>query len=306
MAQLTKRKAGRKYKVDSRGITSLSRPYQIILDDTMDAETVSFSGIPAIGSAHPSYSKLKVVGYDIEEGTDAAKKTLNITVNYAIEETETYDPGGGASSETYALEQWGWDSSTDQKELVQDIDGNQVLNSAGDPFDSVPSVSTYSPVFTKVIKTAARKSGAMAYNCKVNQGSVTIGDQSFPEGSILCSVEEQKLIGDTRWDYRYIIRLKYKTNKVKLEGNSAFTDIGWDVAVTDTGMREIDRSTAQKVMISMPSAETGVPCQISSPALLDGQGHAQEITSSASGTPYNFRFKAYERASFPTWFYSEA
>ena len=301
MAQSTKRKDGRKYKVDSGGINSLRRKYQIVMDSTMDAETLSFSNVPAIGSAHPSYNYLFVSSYDIEEGEGAAKKTLTVWVNY--ERSEVYNDSEHQT--TCAVEHWGWDSATDQKELTTDADGKDVVNSAGDPFDTVPQVSVYSPVFTKIVKFTARQSSAMACNCKVNSGALTIGSMSCPEGSLLCSVEEERLIGDANWKYRYTIRLKYKTNKVKIALANNLTDIGWDVAVTDAGMRELQNG--MPVIITRPGKENGVPCAVTSPELLDGQGGA--VARSASGTaavPYNFRFKAYERTSIPSWFYTES
>ena len=303
MSSITKRKDGRKYKVDFGGINSLRRKYQIVMDSTMDSETLSFSGVPAIGSAHPTYNYLFVSSYDIEEGEGAEKKTLTVWVNY--ERSEVYTDGEGEEQTTCAVEHWGWDASTEQKELVSDADGKPVLNSAGDPFDSVPLVSTYSPVFTKVVKFTSRKSSAMACNCKVNDGAVTIGSMSCPEGSLLCSVEEERLIGDANWKYRYTIRLKYKTNKVKIAGADTLTDIGWDVAITDAGMRELDSGVP--TLIKVIDHETGKRCAVTSPELLDGQGNA--VSRSASGNPanpYNFRFKAYERTSIPSWFYIES
>lgn len=305
MSSTTKRKDGRKYKVDAGGINSLRRKYQIVMDSTMDSEDISFTSVPAIGSAHPTYSYLTVASYDIEEGEGSEKKTLTVWVNY--ERSELYvDPTDQTSS--WTVDQWGWDASTEQKELTEDAaTGSPVVNSAGDPFESVPAVSTYSPVFTKIVKFAARKSGAMAYNCKVNSASITIGDLACPEGTLLCSVEEQRLIGDSNWKYRYIIRLKYKTNKVKIARAETKTEIGWDIAVTDAGMRAIDSNNAL-ARIKALDPETGRSYEVASPELLDGTGHvvSRSSTSTTTPTPYNFRFKAYERADFPAWFYSES
>lgn len=303
MSLTTKRKDGRKYKVNSAGIGSLRRKYQVIMDSTMDEELLSFPGVPAIGSAHPSFSNLFVAYYDIEEGEGPAKKTLTVWANYERSEV-SYD--GGTLGETpCAIEKWGWDSSTDQKELNQDaITGKALLNSAGEPFDSVPLVSVYSPVFVKVVKFADRQSDAMVHNCKVNDAAVTIGSMSCPAGSLLCAVEEERIFDDPVWNYSYTIRLKYKTNKVKLEGSDVWTDIGWDVAVVDTGMRELKNGVL--VMITRGDGENGLPCKITTPELLDGHGSA--VARSASGAPateYAFRFAAYERTSIPSWFYSE-
>ena len=296
-----KQKDGRKYQVDGSGITSLKRDYIVIQNVTMDAdgEATSFTGVPAIGSAHPNFSGLYVQSYDVQEGTGKDKNILTVTVNYGPKTVET--SGEGSSLITSRVDEWGWDDGTDEKELVEGVDGTAVVNSAGDPFESVPKITAPAPVFTKVVSFASRQSGWADSMCKVNDSSVDIGNKSFPIGSLLCTVAEKRIIGSSdNMKYQYTIRLRYKSNKVKIAGASSATDIGWDVAVTDAGMREIDAS-GDKVLIRVKDKETGKLCTVTSATLLDGQGGKL-----ADGEdPYNFRFQAYERASFPSWFYSE-
>ena len=137
--------------------------------------------------------------------------------------------------------------------------------------------------------------------CKVNDSSVTIGGKSFPIGSLLCTVAEKRIIGRSdNMKYQYTIRLRYKSNKVKIAGASTSTDIGWDVGIVDCGMKEINAS-GDKVLIRDIDPETKRPVVVTSAKLLDGNGRKL-----ADGEdPYIFRFQAYERASFPGWFYSE-
>ncbi len=304
MAQSIKRKDGRKYKVDKYGINSLRRKYQVVMDSTMDSENISFSGVPAIGSKHSTYKYLYVASYDIEEGEDAAKKTLTVYVNYERDESAI-----NVDDNENKVEQWGWDSSTDQKDLVKDYDGKSVVNSAGDPFDSVPQVSVYTPVFTKVIKCSSRQNNGMKCNCTVNDTEITIGSMKCPKGTLLCSVEEQRIFDSDIWNYRYTVRLKYKTNKVALGDSEELTEIGWDVGVVDKGMREL--KDGKKVMITSFNWETNAPCTATTPELLNGSGEAVSRSASQGnvGSPppkqYILRFAAYERASFPNWFYSE-
>ena len=52
-------------------------------------------------------------------------------------------------------------------------------------------------------------------------------------------------------------------------------------------------------------AETGKKCTVTSPELLDGQGHAVTRSSGTTPKPYNIRFQAYERVNIPDWFVSE-
>ena len=92
-----------------------------------------------------------------------------------------------------------------------------LLNSAGDPFDSVPKVMVPAPVFTKVMKFKARQSGWASAHCKVNGAPVEIGGVEFPTGSLLCTVAEKRIIGSKDWKYQYTVRLRYKSNLVVIE-----------------------------------------------------------------------------------------
>lgn len=305
MASVLKQKDGRRWSVKSSGITSLKRKYQVILDDITGAngEAVSFTGVPAIGTAHPSHAGLFVDSYDVEEGEGNEKKTLTIYVNYAERTTET--SGEGSSAVTSQVEEWGWDSGSAERELTDAADGTAVLNSAGDMFDRVPTISVPASTFTKVMKFTTRQSGASACDCKVNASAVTIGGRTYPVGSLLCHVAEKRIIGDSDWKYRYTIQLQFRTNPVKLAGSNSATDIGWDVAIVDAGMREKDATTGKLKLIKAVDPETGKRCAVTSPELLDGSGKAVVRSSSSTPKPYNIRFQAYERVSIPSWFYSE-
>lgn len=297
MAIQVKQKAGRKYSVDSGGITQLKKDFIIIQDDIMTAngEVLTFSGVPAIGSAHPSYPGLFVLSYDVAEGEGKDKHTLVVTANYGPHTSEA----SGSGEAAVAVEEWGWDDGADEIELTAGKDGTPVLNSAGDPFDSVPKVLAPAPIFTKVMKFRQRQSGWAAANCKVNSSALTVGGMSCPIGTLLCTIGEKRIFGDPEWKYRYTVHLRYKSNPVKINGANNLTDIGWDVAVTDAGMREI--IDGEKKLIRVLDKETGKMCTVTSAALLDGQGAKLDEGSS----PYNFRFQAYERATFPDWYFSE-
>lgn len=299
MASVTRQRAGRKWTVDSTGIKSLEREYVVVRDDILggDAEAVSFAGVPKIGSAHPNHPGLFVQGYDVREGESSDKKTIVVAVKYSTIDIETIAQEQGEVSAQ--VEEWGWDDGTDEKELTCDTTGKAVLNSAGDPFESVPKVSTPAPVFTKTMKFTSRQSGWSSCNCKTNAEALTIGSQSCEKGTLLCTVAERRVIGDAYWKYQYTVKLRYKTNKVAVNGKESATEIGWDVAVADAGMRE--KSGDKKVLIRSIDAETGKVCQVASATLLDGAGKKAE----EGATPYYFRFAAYESASFPAWFYSE-
>ena len=185
------------------------------------------------------------------------------------------------------------------------VDGTPVVNSAGDPFDSVPEVEAPAPTFTKVIKFAGRHRYA-DFLCTVNANEVTIGGMTCAPYTLLCSVSEKLNIGDNQWPYTYTVRLKYRTNIITKGGDTQAGEIGWQVAVVDAGMREKDDTTGELKLIQILSKETGQAANVTAPELLDGHGKA--VARSASGapaTPYNLTFMAYKAVTWPSWFYSE-
>lgn len=306
--QWSKIKAGRSWKVDGKGIPSLKRIYIVKLDDVLavDGEIRSFAGVPTVGSPHPMFPYLRVKDYDVEEGKRGDKIVLLVTVNYevSIVVSEGVDPED-PDSEAFdcEVERWGWDDGTEQKELTTAVDGTAVLNSAGDPFDRVPTVGVWAPTFVKIFKTEERKN-YLKHNCKVNNVAITISGISFPAGTLLCSVAEEMLIGEEKWKFKYTVNLKYRTNLVALGNGGNPVECGWDATVVDTGMREW-RDDMKRVVVAT-DFETGRPCKVSSPALLDGSGHAQvQATQQDQVYPYVFRFKAYERTYIPKSFFSE-
>ena len=299
-------KAGTTYGVDPGGATDIREHYQVVLDAPLENGEIftefddGETSIPAMESEHPDRPGYYVSRYDVKQPAGADKATLDVTVIYSA---EGYDEN--ESEVLTNVEKWGWDDSTAERELVTDVTGAPVLNSAGDPFDSVPSVSTPAPVFMKAVRYKARQSGWFGKNCTVNSAAVTIGGQSFPARTLLCTVSEERVIGDETWPYRYTVRLRYRSNKQTIEGATTVTECGWDAVVVDTGMREKNATTGKLELIRVISAETGQPAAITSPALLDGAGNAQDPGGTRPIAPYNFRFKAYDETTWPEWFYSE-
>lgn len=300
MSANAKQKAGRKYTVDAGGITTLKKDFIVVQDSAMAAngETLTFPGVPAIGSKHPAYPGLYVESYDVQEGDGTNKNVLTVTVNYGPRTTET--SGEGESAVAVAVDEWGWDDGTDERELVSGADGTPVRNSAGEPFESVPKYMVPAPVFVKVMKFKGRQSGWQDARCKVNASSITIGGVTCPAGSLLCTVGEKRLIGNADWKYQYTVRLRYKSNPVKIKGAKTETDIGWDVSVADVGMREVGKDGKTELIRDI-DPETKKPCTVTTAALLDGKGKKL----ARGEEPYNFRFQTYKRADFPIWFYSE-
>lgn len=293
---------GRKWSDTSDG-GSAKRRFKIIGLAVGFDPSWNYTGLPKVGDAHPSLDGYECSSRDFEEGQGKDKATVVVTVNYSPATQET--SGTGEDQRTCQVDEWGWDDGSEEVELVEDADGVQVLNSAGDPFDSVPKHSVPAPTFTKAMRFKARQSGWNSCNCKVNDSPVTIGGITYPTATLLCSVAEKLIIGDKNWKYLYTVHLKYRSNKVIVGGDSAKTEIGWDAAQLDAGMRAKQTIGGEEkvALIRKVDPETGKMCVVTSPALLNGNGYVRSET--ANDEPYNLKFKAYERAAIPSWFYSE-
>jgi hypothetical protein len=308
-------KDGTGYSVNDSGATDIALHFQVQLSEPLGQGQLftSFSdgttSVPAIGSVHPARQGYYASNYEVKQPSGSAKNTLDVTVKYAPQSFVTEGGGGDPPEPEFVslIEQWGWDDGTTQRELVTAVDGTPVLNSAKDPFDSVPQVETPSPTFTKVVRFAERKAGWFNYNCKVNDQTVTIGGISFPAGTLLCTICETIDIANFNWPFKYSVRLRYRTNEALIAGETANPEeCGWDAVVCDAGMREVDTMTGQLKVIQVLSSETGEPVNVTSPELLNGAGQAVTRGSQSSPvTPYNMRFKAYKDTTFPGWFTSQ-
>lgn len=318
MATVVTLRDGRTWSDDGTGATGLQRRYRVILDAPLAADgealfiksLVDAGLIPAVGSAHPNDGALAVQKYEVREGESSAKHLVELVAHYERVVVGSaragFSDSESAEEDTCAVTEWGWDSSTGQRELTTAADGKAVLNSCGDAFDRVPTVAVFTPTFTKVMKFKTRQAGVQAYNCKVNQSEIRIGGMTCGVASLLCAVAEKRIFGEKGgWKYQYTVNLRYMSNPVAFidgsEGN--VEDVGWDAAVVDTGMREW--KDGKLVLIQQRSGEGGVFRPVTSPELLDGSGHAVTRSSSGSPSPYVFRFQAYKRVNFPEWFYSE-
>ena len=181
--------------------------------------------------------------------------------------------------------------------------GKALLNTAGQPFDSVPQIEIPSPVFTKVLKTKSRMGGWPSFQGKVNSGAVTVGGVSCAKHALRCvQLDCERLWGDEfGYLYRYTIGLQLMQNKAVIEGGSE-EDIGWDLAIVSAGTMELREGADVATPIKVVSAETGKEVFVTNPVLLDKDGKAM---LERGAEPYALRFSPYQEASFPGDFYSE-
>ena len=313
MSMTAKLIGNRRWSVAANGdITSLTRRYLIVRDTLPSAanaaaeEIASCTGLPALGSAHSTaHSNLVCVGYAFEEGTDGNKKVLFVDVTYSSESSSASEANKVPRGQD--IESCGWRSGSVSRDLVKDAaTGETVLNSAGQPFDSVPQIDVPAPTFHMTKKTVARQTTWKAAVGKVNAASVTIGGVSGGKHCFrVVQCDEEKLWNDEfGYGYRYTIAIQLMSNLVKIEGGSTETDIGWDLGIVDCGTYQKNPFDASEVTpIQVESPTTGKPCYVTSPVLLDGSGQAM---LEFGATPYVFRVQAYPETTIPSAMYDES
>lgn len=303
-----KLKDGRKWTVDATsGITSLSRRYMLVRDSipagTTTEEIVEAAGLPDLGSVHSEkHPALRCVGYSFEEGTEGGKRVLYCDVQYSQYSTEASEANRPPRGQ--AVESYGWKSGFVQRDMLKDAQtGKALLNTAGQPFDSVPQIEIPSPVFSKVLKTKARQDGWPSFQGKVNSTALTVGGVSCAKHALRCvQLDCERLWGDEfGFLYRYTIGLQLMQNTAVIEGGSE-ADIGWDLAIVSAGTMELREGADVATPIKTVSAETGKEVFVTNPVLLDKDGKAM---LERGAEPYALRFSPYQEASFPGDFYSE-
>lgn len=314
MSMTARLKGFRKWQVDQvGGLSGFTARYQAIRETdpagTMADIVTSIDGLPPVGAAidETLFPNMIVRGYSMEEGEINERRVINIDVTCSLRDPQNWDvsqfPPRGQ-----AIQELSFTSGTVSRDLTHDaITGKLVLNSAGQPFDSVPQIDVPSPVFRKVLKVRSAQDWAK-YQGKVNASAITVGGVSCAPHQVRCVQADRVKLWNDEFGFveQWTIGLQIMSNVAEIEGGSA-TEIGWDLAIVDQGtMQKNDGSGGQEgdvVPIMVTSAETGKEIAVSQPVLLDGQGYAM---LEQGATPYAFRFAPYAETTFPTDFYSES
>lgn len=296
---------GREWSVDAQGAQTLTCKYMAFVENPIANASLpaTFTGLPAIGSAHPSFPGLFAQSYKIHEGEGSEKTRIEIDVEYApVSSTGTpgEDEEEGEPIVNF-VEAIGWRSGSVSRDLAADATtGAAVLNSAGMPFESVPQVDRPSPTFYKTFKTIGRWENFVGYVNKVNSGTMTLGGLSFAANQVRCvQADEERIFNDASgFKYRYTVAFQVMSNKVKVNGGNSVTECGWQMPIVDCGT--VQRVSGETKRICVPS-DDGAEVPVSAPVLLDGSG----AWDPSRTTPYMLLFDAYPKTTFPSLMYSE-
>lgn len=259
---------GRSLDIDAHGrVTRITRKYQILRNDPLTADNIGdVTGLPAMRSAHPTYTRLFAIGYTINEDGNGVRWTVDVA--YARSLPVRTDFGGPADSDELARS---WSTKDIQVDLVTDaLTGKPLLNALGDPFQDVPQVARAMPVFTLrklVTKGVAAK---IALSGTVNSVAITVDGVSVVKHGGRLTVSATKIYTDPEEDdlHEVTYELDIMANPVVV--GAAVVDIGWDRAIVQQGFYYKDggqRSRAMEV-----DGETNTPRPSVGPVLLAADG----------------------------------
>lgn len=283
--------------------TEVTETYEVFFAEPVarGALFASVANLPSIGARHPAFGSLYAQGYRVKEGTGSGMNRYEIEVAYAPVSTTGTPEEDEEETPICYVESIGWRTGSVSRDFVVDAEsGVAVLNTAGQPYESVPQVDRPSPTWYKVFKTKDRQSSYVGYYGSVNGGAMTVGGYSCAKDTLRCvQADEEMIFNDLAgYKYRYSIALQWMSNKVKLRDSNTETECGWQLAIVSTGT--VQRTSSGLKRITIPD-QSGNEVPVSAPVLLDGNG----AFSASRTNPYTVAYVAYPRKNFPSIFTSE-
>lgn len=253
---------------DSEKATEYTEHYTVIMPSTKDIASLSnVSGIPMNGdkSTKNGLTHLRVHSIRFNK-VDDNSTVWNIDVSYGI-------PGSGKGvlfaeegGSDYVSVSWGVDEIT--SDMCYDVDNTPVINSAGDPFDSVPQKTAFAPHITIVRRE--RNFPDLSLIGTVNSEPTTILGVTFGKHCARLKMQVNQIAAKKPYEVTYeIIGM---TNIAPAEGynTGTFEDWGWDIPMVECGYQFYDDNGVLRKFTTTDSS--GIERDVSCPQLLDFDG----------------------------------
>lgn len=261
--------------------------YVVMADTATRPTTANVSGLPSYGAAADSTDTSvrslrvsKIVFSQLARDS----RVWKVTVTYELKS------GGAGSGEEEEEEDDGrrnlkvsFGVAEDSADVTTDVEtGRLIVNSAGDPFDSVPQKRTFGAEIRIEFDTDVFPLADYLSNGHVNSTSFSIGGLAFARHSLMLRVEVTDS-DDMAHRWHCVYTLTQKINNVAKPDNYSgdvtelSLDIGWDVAFAECGFQYLDGS-GNKVKFAIEDENK----QLREPSLpmpLDSDGHPSDTPS---------------------------
>jgi len=252
---------------NNKGIRTYSITYKLESDSTSDtaSDVGNDANLPSIGEVHAEDAQAYCVSLDIN--CVAGWKWWTATATWTTERELAEDP---EDDEVLVS----WQSEIYQEAIFQDIDGNGILNSAGDYFiDPVPTRDNVHFIAKIRKNVQSVPSWVLSKQNNVNSGQITIGGLTIAAGlarmSRLVIGERQRRGSIDFYEISFEIHIH---------------ESGWRLEPLDAGFREIDYGSRVPVQITDENGD-----EPTAPVLLDGTGNVLESPTASTAVYGNYQ-----------------
>ena len=237
--------------------TGATDVYTVYWPDTAGAFALDdvASGLPEYGDEHPADADLVATEFRVADH-EPGVPFRRVSVIYSRGEEEEEGSGSGAES-IGTLTALDYPVYTQSGDLVADrVSGAPVLNSAGDVYDSVPSVEAlYTGVhFVRRLATWSKVSPQLALSGFVNSAAVTVYGVAFRKRTARLRITARNTRdGSARpWELDVTVEPRhcYVDASCAFRPDSTMAayelvagrgyDVGWDLPLLDCGYRYLD------------------------------------------------------------------
>ncbi len=276
------------FQPDGTTVFMHARQWRVETDSNSDDDTVilAHGSSPKIGTAHPNHAKAKCIRRNAAPVMVGTKKHWILTAEYSdkwnIAENPLDDP---------VLTEWSTESY--QVVVTEEINGDAIINSAGDPFDppAEKDDSRWTSVSRKNV-TNAVPPWIFAYQDAVNSDTFTIDGKLIAAGEAkLSAIHLSEPQERNAVEYRVLTLTIHYRGEGDDAGSSGYGSGSgsdeiepWDLSLLDAGMRERDGSSKLR---NISNEGDGLP--VTAPVPLDGSGQKLD-----DPTPQNAEFKQFE------------
>ena len=281
---------------------SCSDVYAVWLDTPVASLKLDdVTGLPAQGAAHPTYRGLFSSTYSFAPSNDdGGCQYWQVTVEYAIKVPGSSSGGEPDPEIDEYIPPINYGSDRQNVPLVQDADtGETLLNSAGEPFNGVPSVDRGMQTLSFSRREARPPTTVIeAFSLSVNKTAITVLGYTIQPGCGLIEITTSDPLLDTKFPYEYqysiLIRKQMVDHIFDANGQSvnsgAAVNIGHHAAYLQQGYHYRD---GNKLKRFMEVGEDGTSKPTPDMCMLTATGG-----DNRNGTPVNRVIKAYQETEW--------
>ena len=253
--------SGRQGSSEGLAKTTSSRSWRVVTNNRYDDDVfvirygLSSNLLPQLYSPHPSWQALTARKVTASNQADSPHHYI-VTVEYSSapldKEDKDKEDNPDPTTRPAVIK---WNTVLYREAVEKDVDGDAILNSAGDYFDP-PIERDRSNWTCNVRKNLANPpTWLLDYNnCPINSSSFTVDGVSVQARKARLSMID---IGEKQIEND----VNFRTVTITLE----FKKEGWQASILDQGLKEVDGGELKPIMIDGKS--------ITSPQLLSGGVH---------------------------------